>query len=201
MIEPGGARDVLPAARPVPRWALALPLIVVIAAAGTAAALITVGRSSRTPSVSGGIARVGGTAPAFSSWDLSGKKVSLADFKGHPVLITFWATWCTACQAELPKLQRIRDRYQSTGLSMLAVNYRETNNDLMSAYLAGLHVNLEAVIDPEGTIASAYGVDIGLPISVLLDRKGTVLRILIGAVPNAALEAAVAQVAGPAASP
>lgn len=144
---------------------------------------------------------MGGTAPAFSSWDLSGKKVSLADFKGHPVLITFWATWCTACQAELPELQRIRDRYQSTGLSILAVNYRETNHDRMSAYLAGLHVNLETVIDPEGTIASAYGVDIGLPIDVLLDRKGTVLRILIGTVPNAALAAAVAQVAGPAASP
>jgi thiol-disulfide isomerase/thioredoxin len=198
MIEPGRARDVLPGTRPVPRWALALPLIVVIAAAGTAAALITVGRSPRTASVSGGPARVGGIAPAFSSWDLSGKKVSLADFKGHPVLITFWATWCTACQAELPELQRIRDRYQSTGLSMLAVNYRETNSDRMSQYLAGLHVELDAVIDPDGTIASAYGVDIGLPINVLLDRQGTVRQIIIGVVSSAVLETDVGQVAGPA---
>jgi thiol-disulfide isomerase/thioredoxin len=142
---------------------------------------------------------VGGTAPAFASWDLSGKKVSLSDFKGHPVLITFWATWCTACQEELPAVQRIRDRYQSTGLSVLAVNYRETNTGRMSDYLAGLHVNLQAVMDPEGTISSAYGVDIGLPISVLLDRKGTVLQIIIGVVSSAALEAAVGQVAGPAA--
>ncbi len=141
---------------------------------------------------------MGGAAPAFSSWDLSGKKVSLADFKGHPVLITFWATWCTACQTELPELQRIRDRYQSTGLSMLAVNYRETNSDRMSQYLAGLHVDLDAVIDPDGTIASAYGVDIGLPINVLLDRQGTVRQIIIGVVSSAALETDVGQVAGPA---
>lgn len=140
---------------------------------------------------------MGETAPAFTSWDLSGKKVSLADFKGHPVLITFWATWCTACQEELPAVQRIRDRYQSTGLKVLAVNYRQTNNGLMSQYLAGLHVNLETVMDPEGTIASAYGVDIGLPISVVLDRKATVLQIIVGLVPSAVLETAVGQVAGP----
>jgi thiol-disulfide isomerase/thioredoxin len=182
----------------VPKWALALPVLVVVVAAATGVALTTVGRSSRTPSVSPGLARVGGTAPAFTSWDLGGKKVSLADFKGHPVLITFWATWCTACQEELPTVQRIRDQYQSAGFSVLAVNYRETNNSRMSQYLAGLHVNLEAVIDPEGTIASAYGVDIGLPISVLLAGTGTVVQIWIGAVTSAALETAVGQVARPA---
>lgn len=183
----------------MPKWALALPLLVVVAATATAIAMITVAGSPKTVSVSGAHARVGGTAPAFTSWDLGGKKVSLSDFKGHPVVITFWATWCTACQEELPAMQRIRDRYQSSGLSVLALNYRETSNARMSEYLAGLHVNLQAVIDPEGTIASAYGVDIGLPITVLLDRSATVVQILIGSVANAALEAAVAQVVGPAA--
>jgi thiol-disulfide isomerase/thioredoxin len=197
MIESGGARDLQPAARPVPKWALALPLLVVVVAAAIAVTLVTAGRSSRTPSVSGGLARVGGAAPGFSSWDLSGKKVSLADFKGRPVLITFWATWCTACQEELPAVQRIRDRYQATGLGVLAVNYRETNDGRMSQYLAGLHVDLEALIDPEGSIASEYGVDIGLPISVLLDRQGTVAQIMIGSAASAGLEDAVLRVAGP----
>jgi thiol-disulfide isomerase/thioredoxin len=190
-----------PATRLVPKWALALPLIVVVAAVATAAGLITAGRSSRTVSVSAGLAKLGGTAPSFSTWDLNGKKVSLAGFKGHPVLITFWATWCTACQEELPAIQRIRDNNQSNGLSVLAVNYRETDNGRMSGYLAGLHVNLEAVIDPDGTIASAYGVDIGLPVVVLLDRTSRVAQVLIGAVPSPALEAAVARVVGAAPSP
>ena len=190
-----------PVTRELPRWALALPVIIVIAAVATGAALITFNRSARTVSVTGGVAAVGHTAPAFSTWDLNGEKVSLGDFKGRPMLITFWATWCTACQEELPAIQRIRDGNQSQGLGVLAVNYRETDNARMRAYLSGLHVDLEAVIDPDATIASAYGVDVGLPVVVLLDRSGTVAQVLVGAVPTTALEAAVAGVVGGAASP
>jgi peroxiredoxin len=197
MIQSGGARDPLVVTRPVPKWALALPVLVVFVAVATAVAILTAGR---TASVSGGHARVGGTAPAFTSWNLSGKQVSLAEFKGRPVLLTFWATGCTACKEELPALQRIQDRYQSTGFTILAVNYMETNDARMRQYLAGLHVKLEAVIDPKGDIANAYGV-FGLPINVLLDRKGTVSQILIGLVPSAVLETAVAQITGPTASP
>jgi hypothetical protein len=66
----------------------------------------------------------------------------------------------------------------------------------MRSYLSGLHVDLEAVIDPDATIASAYGVDIGLPVVVLLDRSGTVAQILVGAAPGTAIQAAVARMVG-----
>ena len=197
MIESGSARKLSPPTRPVPRWALALPLLVVVIATATAVAMITMGRSARTATVTGGVAHVGGTAPGFTSWSLSGNKVSLADFKGRPVLLTFWATWCTACREELPALQAMRDRYQTSGFAVLAINYKETNNARMSQYLSGLHVNVVSIIDPEGVIATAYGVDIGLPVSVLLDRKATVTEIFVGVPPSAALEAAVGRVAGP----
>lgn len=179
---------------PVPKWALALPVLVVVVVVAVAAAMITGGRSLHTVSVSGGVARVNGPAPNFSSWDLNGKKVSLVDFKGRPMLLTFWATWCTVCREELPALQRIEDRYQSTGFTVLAINYRETDNGRLAQYLAGLQVTLKAVIDPEGTIAAAYGVDIGLPVNVLLNRAGTVVQIIIGEVPNATLESAVSRI-------
>ena len=197
MIESGRAHNLRPPTHPVPRWALALPLLVVIAITATAVAMISVGRSAKTASVAGGVAHVGAYAPAFTSWNLAGDKVSLSDFKGRPVLLTFWATWCTACQEELPALQRIRDRYQSTGFTVLAIDYKETNTARMVQFLAGLHVNLDTVIDPDGAIATAYGVDIGLPISVLLDPKSTVRQIIVGLEPSAALETAVGKVAGP----
>ena len=186
--------DQASASVPLPTWALGLPVLIVVAVTAAAVAFITVGRSPQTVSVSGGVARVGGPAPTFSSWDLNGTKVSLADFKGRPVLLTFWATWCTVCRDELPALQRIQDRYQSTGFTILAVNYRETDNRRLKQYLDELHVNLKAVIDPEGTIASAYGVQIGLPVNVLLDRTGKVVQVIVGAVPNATLEGAVVHV-------
>ena len=189
-----GAADP-PAAPPqVPRWALALPVLVVVAVTAGAVIMITVGRSPQAVSVSAGVARVGGPAPNFSSWDLNGKKVSLADFKGRPVLLTFWATWCTVCREELPALQRLQDRYQSTGFTILAIDYRETDNRRLAQYLAGLQVHLKPVIDPEGTIAGAYGVDIGLPVNVLVNRAGTVTQIIIGAVPNASLENAISRI-------
>jgi thiol-disulfide isomerase/thioredoxin len=188
------APDPRSTAIPVPKWALALPVLVVVAVTAAAVAMITVGRSPQTVSVSGGVARVGARAPNFASWDLNGKKVSLANFKGRPMLLTFWATWCTACREELPALQGIQDRYQSTGFTILAINYRETDNRRLIQYLAGLHVNLEGVVDPDGTIAAAYGVTIGLPVNVLLDRAGTVVQVIIGQVPSATLESAVSQI-------
>lgn len=188
------APDPRSTALPVPKWALALPVLVVVAMTAAAVAMITVGRSPQTVSVSGGVARVGGPAPNFASWDLNSKKVSLANFKGRPMLLTFWATWCTACREELPALQGIQDRYQSTGFTILAINYRETDNRRLIQYLAGLHVNLEGVVDPDGTIAAAYGVTIGLPVNVLLDRAGTVVQVIIGQVPSATLESAVRQI-------
>ncbi|MHB8613718.1 MAG: TlpA family protein disulfide reductase [Candidatus Dormibacteraceae bacterium] len=178
----------------MPRWALALPVLVVVAVTAGAVIMITIGRSSQTVSVSAGMARVGGPAPNFSSWDLNGKKVRLSDFKGRPVLLTFWATWCTACREELPALQGIQDHYQSTGFTILAINYRESDNRRLVQYLSGLHVNLEAVIDPGGTISAAYGVTIGLPVNVLLDREGTVVQVILGEVPSATLESAISRV-------
>jgi len=141
--------------------------------------------------VASGHAIVGGTSPNFTTQDLGGKKVSLSDFGGRPVLLSFWATWCTVCRDELPALQRLQDRYRAGGFEVLLVNYRETSNDRLRQYLSGLQVNLEAVVDPDGTIAAAYGVDIGLPVNVLTDRSGKVARILVGEVPTATIESAI----------
>jgi thiol-disulfide isomerase/thioredoxin len=183
-----------PERRPVPVWALALPVLVVLIAVSAGVALVVADRPSSGVSVASGHAIVGGTSPTFTTHDLSGKKVSLSDFAGRPVLLSFWATWCTVCRDELPALQRLQGQYQSAGVAVLLVNYRETSNDLMRQYLSGLQVNLESVIDPDGAIAAAYGVDIGLPVNVLSDRSGKVARIMIGEVPIASIEDAIKQV-------
>ena len=186
-----------PGGRQVPIWALALPVLVVLVATSVGVAVVVAGRSSNTVSVAPGHARVGGTSPDFTTWDLVGKKVNLSSFGTRPVLLSFWATWCTVCKEELPALQSLQDQYRSDGLAVLAVNYRESSTDRMRQYLSGLHVNLEAVIDPEGSIGSAYGVDVGLPVNVLSDRSGTVSRIMIGAVPVASIQDAIKQVVSP----
>jgi thiol-disulfide isomerase/thioredoxin len=184
--------------RRVPAWLLALPVLVVLVAT-TAGVLLVVGDRSSSPVwVAADHARVGGKAPAFRTWDLNGRKVDLSGFAGRPVLLTFWATWCTVCREELPALQGLQEEYRPAGLAVLAVNYEESGSDRLRQFLASLHVNLEAVIDPAGSIASAYAVDIGLPDNVLVDRSGTVAQILVGAAPIASIEDAIKQALAPA---
>ncbi|HXM72910.1 MAG TPA: TlpA disulfide reductase family protein [Candidatus Dormibacteraeota bacterium] len=194
------ANALKPDGRRVPAWALLLPVLVVVIAMSAGIAMVVAGRSSNTVWVAAGHARVGGTTPDFSSWDLNGKQVSLSALGRRPVLLTFWATWCTVCRDELPALQRLQDQYQSGGFTVLAVNYRESSSDRMRKYLSGLGVSLQTVIDPEGAIGAAYGVDVGLPVNVLSDRSGTVAQIMIGEVPIAAIDDAVRQAVGPAPS-
>jgi cytochrome c biogenesis protein CcmG, thiol:disulfide interchange protein DsbE len=201
MIHLRRAQELQPTARSVPLWSLALPVLVVLIATATAAGIVALNSSPKNPSVGPGTATVGGRAPSFQSWDLSGNSVSLGDLKGRPLLLTFWATSCTACQDEFPALHRIQDTYQSSGFTILAVDYRETNTGQMRQFLARLRVNFEAVIDPQGTIAWAYGVDIGLPVNVWLDRSQIVSQIMIGEKPEAELAAAAAQIAGSGSAP
>lgn len=183
--------------RPVPAWALALPVVVVLLAVTAGVAMVVASRPSSSVWVASGHAIVGGTSPNFTSRDLGGKQISLSDFGGRPVLLSFWATWCTVCHDELPALQRLQDQYRDGGFEVLLVNYRETSTDRMRQYLAGLSVNLDAVIDPDGAIATAYGVDVGLPVNVVSDRSGKVSRILIGEVPIATIESAIQHAVSP----
>ena len=63
----------------------------------------------------------GKLAPPFTLTTLEGKKVSLADYKGRPVLINFWATWCAPCKLEMPWFEEFRAKYQGQGFEVLGI--------------------------------------------------------------------------------
>ena len=138
--------------------------------------------------VAAGVARVGGAAPDFSSQRLDGSGVRLSQFKGKPVLLNFWATWCAPCQDEMPLLQRATNQYGGAGLTVLAVNYQQTDANGMQAFLRKVGARFSAVYDPNGRIAAAYGVSIGLPVSIFIDRSGTVKVIQVGQMSDAILQ-------------
>jgi thiol-disulfide isomerase/thioredoxin len=138
---------------------------------------------------------VGSTAPDFVSWDLQGNELRLSSLKGHPIVLSFWATWCTACRDEFPQLQRIEDEQRPGGLLVLAVDYKESNSAAMQQFLSGLHVDFRSVIDPQGAIASAYQINIGLPVNVWIERNETVAAITVGQRPAADLESLATKIA------
>jgi cytochrome c biogenesis protein CcmG, thiol:disulfide interchange protein DsbE len=181
-----------PAGPSVPAWWLAVPVVVAITVATLVAAVALRGPGTGVAWVAAGSAAIGQHAPDFVSSDLDGHSVRLSSLQGRPVLLSFWATWCTACRAELPTLQQIETGYRSSGLTVLAVDYRETDTAAMRSFLRGLDVDFRGVLDPQGTIAAAYRVDIGLPVNVWVDRSQTVSQIMVGEQPGEALAAAAA---------
>ncbi len=166
----------------VGRWRrLAMALVVV---AILAVALFAIrgqsGGGVEATIVAAGHAEVGHTAPDFTTPALNGGTVRLSSLRGKVVLINFWATWCTACQDEMPAIQQVWDRYHSRGLEVVAVDFREGNKASMQRFLRQVGAKFTAALDPDGKIADAYGVTFGLPTSVFVDRDGMVRVIHLG---------------------
>ena len=130
--------------------------------------------------VGAGHAEVGRAAPDFTTPALNSGTVRLSSLRGKVVLINFWATWCTACQAEMPAIEQVWDRYRGRGLDVIAVDFRESNKAAMRRFLSQVGAKFTAALDPDGKIADAYGVTFGLPTSVFVDRTGTVRVIHLG---------------------
>lgn len=121
---------------------------------------------------------VGKPAPDFTIEDINGKKVSLSMFKGHPVLLNIWATWCPYCREERPELNYIYKEYNKKGLIVIAVSI-DRNKEKVSRYLKDILANYIVLIDGENTISRLYSV-YALPTSFLIGRDGKIRKIILG---------------------
>lgn len=121
----------------------------------------------------------GKPAPADSFLDPAGKTVSLADFRGTPVLVNLWATWCGPCVREMPTLDALAGR---TGekLKVLTVSQDRAGVDLAPTFEKGGFQRLERYQDPEQALGFALGSGM-LPTTVLYDAEGKEVWRMIGA--------------------
>ncbi len=165
-----------------------LKIVSTLLLAGVVLLLVGIELLTRAPrinvTVQGGRATVGDLAPDFSSQTIDGAPVRLSQYRGKPVLLNFWATWCTACQDEMPLIQRASELGKGPGLVVLAVNYEQPNATSIKTFLASVNAHFPAVYDPAGQIAAEYGVTVGLPVSVFIDRSGRVSYIQVGQMTN-----------------
>jgi thiol-disulfide isomerase/thioredoxin len=112
-------------------------------------------------------------APAFVRSDLENHRVSLAELRGHVVLLNFWATWCAPCQIEMPRFIAWQSKYRTDGLAIIGVSMDDDPAPVESLVRKN-NVNYPIVMGDE-KLGMLYGGVLGLPVTYLIDREGVVL--------------------------
>jgi len=114
--------------------------------------------------------------PDFAEKDLTGKPLSLADYKGKVVLVDFWATWCTLCVEALPEVKKAYSKYNKQGFEIIGISLDEDRKELNS-FIKKQGIKWRNYNDGkewESKLALQYGVE-SLPTTYLLDREGKII--------------------------
>lgn len=117
--------------------------------------------------------------PDLTLPDPEGRLHQLSDWKGQPLMINFWATWCEPCQREIPLLEKIRAEHAEEGLEVLgiAVDFKEP----VSNYVQEARITYPVLIAADnGMVARTFGVGMGLPTTVFARRDGRILTVKVG---------------------
>lgn len=128
--------------------------------------------SNETPKIA-----LGSSAPEIKLKTYLGDEVKLSDFKGSPVLVNFWATWCQPCRLEMPTIQA-RFEQNDTDINVLAVNFDEPA-ELARSFTEDLNLTFPILLDPGGRIQSLYQIR-GYPTTLFIDSEGIIRVIHIG---------------------
>jgi thiol-disulfide isomerase/thioredoxin len=122
----------------------------------------------------------GKTAPGFVLTSIDGKKVSLGDYKGRPVLVNFWATWCAPCKLEMPWFEEFRKQYASQGFEILGVtDDADAGKDVIAKAAQKAGVSYPILL-ADDKVEKAYGGLDYLPMSFYVDRNGVVVEETAG---------------------
>ena len=108
--------------------------------------------------------------------DMNGAEVNLADFKGKPMLINFWATWCPPCLEEIPYFVELVDKYKDDGLVVLGISTDDTA-DQLKPFAADMKMNYPVLVglnEPE--LERAFGAMWAIPVTVFVKKDGNVCK-------------------------
>lgn len=123
-------------------------------------------------------AEVGALAPDFLLEQLDGPDLRLSDFRGQPVVLNFWASWCSPCRKEMPQFVRAYDEYKDEGLVIIGLNLQE-GKDIARRFAEDYGMDFPIVIDRDGEMRDRYRA-LGLPTTYFIDSEGVVRSIFQG---------------------
>ena len=142
--------------------------------------------------------RVGREAPDFTVRTLDGTDVKLSDYRGRPVWINFWATWCPPCRAETPDIQEVYEGHESDGLVVLAISIGESPSTV-EGYVKRTGTTFTVAVDQATSVAAQYRI-VGIPTHFFVDRDGVLREWRIGSMSKKTMEKKVGEILAPAAA-
>ena len=150
---------------------------------------------SQPQSAEGSSGLVGQPAPDFTLPTLEDTQVSLSQFRGRPVVINFWASWCIPCREEMPELARSYEAHKAEGLMILGINlsYADSLSDI-EAFVSEFHVTFPILLDAEGVVAGKLYPMPGIPTSIFINRDGTIARVQVGQMTGQEIDQYVAEI-------
>ena len=131
-------------------------------------------------------------APDFTVFDADGNPVKLSDFKGKPVVLNFWASWCGPCQREMPHFNKAYAKYKDEIVFMmvdLVDGQRETQSK-GSSFIKNQGYDFPVYFDIEEDAAYTYGIT-SIPMTLFIDRDGYIKTGYAGAIDEETLQAAI----------
>lgn len=154
-----------------------------VAAAVLALAWFVAGRDGLGNVGKGGInssllPKVGEQAPDFVAISPDGQIVHLSDFRGQPVWLNFWGSWCPPCRAEMPDIQAAYEQLQPQGLTLLAISLGDKPSEALNfARLNGATFNI--LLDPDRSLTSPTYPIYNFPTHIFIDKDGVVRKIVL----------------------
>jgi peroxiredoxin len=111
-------------------------------------------------------------ATDFALKSMSGENVRLSEHLGEVVVLNFWASWCSVCRTEMPRLDRMHATYRSAGLVLYGVNV-DDDGERAVQFARTVGVSYPILLDPRKSVAPLYQLE-ALPMTVLIDRSGVI---------------------------
>jgi cytochrome c biogenesis protein CcmG, thiol:disulfide interchange protein DsbE len=119
--------------------------------------------------------------PNFQAINLATRdSASLEDYRGSVTLVNIWATWCLPCREEMPSMQKLYDSLATRGFRIAAISIDEGSPEDVTAFAEKFGLTFDILHDRSGQVERLYQTT-GVPESFLLDRRGILVRRLIGA--------------------
>lgn len=117
----------------------------------------------------------GELAPDFELIDLEGNSIKLSDYRGTPIFLNFWASWCGPCKAEMPFMEKVYSEKNNGSFEILAVNVTTSEKNIgnVEKFVAEYELTFPIPLDEKGSVSHQYDI-IGYPTSFFIDSDGVI---------------------------